>query len=122
MLIMTLAPVPTNRGGLPSTYRSEEADTLGRAEGFPRFSGGWSNLRPGDQRRTRVELKQGFKLGSFEVRPLTGEVSGADGTSHLEPKVMEVLAALAQRPGEVVEREELLRRVWGARAAVADEP
>ena len=69
-----------------------------------------------------MELKQGFKLGSFEVRPLTGEVSGADGTAHLEPKVMEVLAALAQRPGEVVERDELLARVWGARAAVADEP
>ena len=69
-----------------------------------------------------MELKQGFKLGSFEVRPLTGEVSGANGTAHLEPKVMEVLAALAQRPGEVVEREELLARVWGARAAVADEP
>jgi TolB-like protein/DNA-binding winged helix-turn-helix (wHTH) protein/Tfp pilus assembly protein PilF len=69
-----------------------------------------------------VELKQGFKLGSFEVRPLTGEVSGADGLAHLEPKVMEVLAALAQRPGEVVEREELLKRIWGTRAAVADEP
>jgi TolB-like protein/DNA-binding winged helix-turn-helix (wHTH) protein/Tfp pilus assembly protein PilF len=69
-----------------------------------------------------VELKQGFKLGRWEVRPLTGEVSAADGTVHLEPKVMEVLAALAQRPGEVVEREELLRRIWGARAAVADEP
>ena len=35
---------------------------------------------------------------------------------------MEVLAALAQRPGEVVEREELLQRIWGNRAAVADEP
>jgi TolB-like protein/DNA-binding winged helix-turn-helix (wHTH) protein/Tfp pilus assembly protein PilF len=69
-----------------------------------------------------VELKQGFKLGPFEVRPLTGEVSGADGVVHLEPKVMEVLAALAQRPGEVVEREELLTLIWGARAAVADEP
>jgi TolB-like protein/DNA-binding winged helix-turn-helix (wHTH) protein len=69
-----------------------------------------------------VELKQGFKLGSFEVRPLTGEVSGTHGTAHLEPKVMEVLAALAQRPGEVVEREELLKLIWGARAAVADEP
>jgi TolB-like protein/DNA-binding winged helix-turn-helix (wHTH) protein len=69
-----------------------------------------------------VELKQGFKLKAFEVRPLTGEVTGADGTTHLEPKVMEVLAALAQRPGEVVEREELLQRIWGHRAAVADEP
>ena len=69
-----------------------------------------------------MELKQGFKLRGFEVRPLTGEVAGAAGTTHLEPKVMEVLAALAQRPGEVVEREELLRRIWGSRAAVADEP
>jgi TolB-like protein/DNA-binding winged helix-turn-helix (wHTH) protein/tetratricopeptide (TPR) repeat protein len=69
-----------------------------------------------------VELKQGFRLNAWEVRPLTGEIAGADGTVHLEPKVMEVLAALAQRPGEVVEREELLRLVWGSRAAVADEP
>jgi TolB-like protein/DNA-binding winged helix-turn-helix (wHTH) protein len=69
-----------------------------------------------------VELKQGFNLKGFEVRPLTGEVAGAGGTTHLEPKVMEVLAALAQRAGEVVEREELLQRIWGHRAAVADEP
>ena len=69
-----------------------------------------------------VELKQGFRLNGWEVRPLTGDVAGADGTVHLEPKVMEVLAALAQRAGEVVEREELLRLVWGSRAAVADEP
>src|SRR6185503_3005364 len=120
--IMTPAPALTNRARLPPTYSQPQADTLGRAEGFPRFFGGWSTLRRGYSRRTLVELKQGFKLGSFEVRPLTGEVSGADGTAHLEPKVMEVLAALAQRPGDVVEREELLARVWGARAAVADEP
>ncbi|HEX7237134.1 MAG TPA: winged helix-turn-helix domain-containing protein [Gammaproteobacteria bacterium] len=69
-----------------------------------------------------MELKQGFKLGTFEVRPPTGDVSGVDGVVHLEPKVMEVLVALAQRPGDVVERDELLTRVWGARAAVADEP
>jgi TolB-like protein/DNA-binding winged helix-turn-helix (wHTH) protein len=69
-----------------------------------------------------VELKQGFRLADKEVRPLTGELVSADGIVHLEPKVMEVLAALAQRPGDVVEREELLRLVWGSRAAVADEP
>ncbi len=69
-----------------------------------------------------MELKQGFKIGPWEVRPLTGEVSGAAGVVHVEPKVMEVLLALAQQPGEVVEREELLRRIWGSRAAVSDEP
>ncbi len=69
-----------------------------------------------------VELKQGFQLGAFEVRPLTGEVTGAGGTTHLEPKVMEVLTALAERARDVVERDELLQRIWGNRAAVADEP
>ena len=69
-----------------------------------------------------MELKQGFKLGPFEVRPLTGEVTDGEGPQHLEPKVMEVLVALAERPGDVVERDQLLRRIWGARAAVADEP
>jgi TolB-like protein/DNA-binding winged helix-turn-helix (wHTH) protein len=69
-----------------------------------------------------VELKQGFRIGPFEVRPLTGEVSGPHGTTHLEPKVIEVLVALALKPGDVVEREELLQRVWGNRAAVSDEP
>lgn len=53
---------------------------------------------------------------------MTGEVAAAGGTQHLEPKVMEVLVALAEHAGEVVEREELLRCVWGSRAAVADEP
>jgi TolB-like protein/DNA-binding winged helix-turn-helix (wHTH) protein/Tfp pilus assembly protein PilF len=69
-----------------------------------------------------VELKQGFRLGSWSVEPLTGEIRGDGGVTHLEPKVMEVLVALAQRAQEVVEREDLLRQVWGNRAAVADEP
>ncbi|MFQ5564212.1 MAG: winged helix-turn-helix domain-containing protein, partial [Parvularculaceae bacterium] len=33
--------------------------------------------------------------------------------SHLEPKVMDVLCALAARPGEVVSRQELIDKVWG---------
>jgi DNA-binding winged helix-turn-helix (wHTH) protein/TolB-like protein/tetratricopeptide (TPR) repeat protein len=69
-----------------------------------------------------VELKSGFKVGPWEARPLTGELIGGGEPTRLEPKVMEVLVALAQQPGEVVEREELLRRVWGNRAAVSDEP
>ena len=69
-----------------------------------------------------MELKSGFKVGPWEVRPLTGELTGGGEPARLEPKVMEVLVALAQQPGEVVEREELLRRVWGNRAAVSDEP
>jgi len=69
-----------------------------------------------------MELKSGFKVGAWEVRPLTGEITGGGESTRLEPKVMEVLVALAQRPGEVLEREELLRLIWGNRAAVSDEP
>jgi TolB-like protein/DNA-binding winged helix-turn-helix (wHTH) protein/Tfp pilus assembly protein PilF len=69
-----------------------------------------------------MDLKRGFRLGLWEVSALNGEMTGPAGSVHLEPKVMEVLLVLAERPGEVVERDELLRRVWGARAAVSDEP
>ena len=68
------------------------------------------------------DLKHGFRLGPWEVRPLNGEIRGADVTLHVEPKVMEVLVVLARRPGEVVERCDLLCRIWGSRAAVSDEP
>ena len=68
------------------------------------------------------ELKHGFRLGCWEVRPLTGEIRGADETLHVEPKVMEVLLVLAQRSGEVVERYDLLSQIWASRAEVSDEP
>ena len=45
-----------------------------------------------------MDLKHGFLVGTWEVRPLTGELIGAAGTAHLEPKVMEVLLALASNP------------------------
>ncbi len=69
-----------------------------------------------------MELKSGFKVGAWEVRPLTGEITAGGESTRLEPKVMEVLVALAQQPGEVLERDELLRLIWGNRAAVSDEP
>jgi TolB-like protein/DNA-binding winged helix-turn-helix (wHTH) protein/Tfp pilus assembly protein PilF len=56
------------------------------------------------------------------VLPLTSEIQGPAGSVHLEPKVMEVLVALARQPGHVVERDTLLSEVWGARGAVSDEP
>jgi DNA-binding winged helix-turn-helix (wHTH) protein len=68
------------------------------------------------------DLKHGFRLGPWEVRPLRGEIRGAEETLHLEPKVMEVLLVLARRSEEVVERDDLLRLIWTSRGAVSDEP
>jgi DNA-binding winged helix-turn-helix (wHTH) protein len=76
----------------------------------------------GDTGTAAADLKQGFRLGPWEVRPLTWEIRGADETLRLEPKVMEVLLVLARQSGEVVERDDLLRLVWASRGAVSDEP
>ncbi len=67
------------------------------------------------------ELKRGFRIGKFEVRPLEGQLIGLNGTRHLQPKSADVLVCLAAHAGELVEREQLLHEVWGERA-VSDEP
>ncbi len=68
-----------------------------------------------------TDLKQGFYLGDWEVRPLQLEVVGPDGKEHVEKRWMEVLVMLASRPGEVIERDEILDVVWEGRA-MNDEP
>jgi tetratricopeptide (TPR) repeat protein/DNA-binding winged helix-turn-helix (wHTH) protein len=58
-------------------------------------------------------LLKGFYLQDLLVEPTSGRVSGPDGDAHLKPKAVEVLLYLAARPFELVEREALLRAVWG---------
>ena len=70
---------------------------------------------------TETDLKQGFYVGEWEIQPLRSQVVGPAGPVHLEPRVMDVLVALASRPGEVIERSELLETVWQGRA-MSDEP
>lgn len=61
----------------------------------------------------RDQLLQGFSLGPLHVDPLSGRVSGADTDAHLPSRAVEILLVLAHHSGELVEREELLRQVWG---------
>ncbi|MCZ6763092.1 MAG: winged helix-turn-helix domain-containing protein, partial [Gammaproteobacteria bacterium] len=58
-------------------------------------------------------LQRGFTLGDFHIRPLQGQVVGPTGTHHLHPKAIEVLLCLAGTPGELVQRDDLVREVWG---------
>lgn len=60
-----------------------------------------------------LALESGFKLDDQEILPLEGKVSGPGGVRRVHPKAMEVLLCLAQRPGKVVRREEILDQVWG---------
>lgn len=59
------------------------------------------------------ELLQGFYLGDLLVEPVKGQVTGRAGAVHLPPKAVEVLVCLANAPGDLVTREELLNKVWG---------
>jgi len=53
-----------------------------------------------------------FSLGNWVVEPQLNRVSNGEISVHLEPKVMEVLLCLADRPGEVVSRREIIDSVW----------
>jgi DNA-binding winged helix-turn-helix (wHTH) protein len=61
-----------------------------------------------------------FRVGAAEVRPATCEVVAAGRREVLQPRVMQVLAALADRRGEVMSREDLLNRCWGGRIVGED--
>ncbi len=57
-------------------------------------------------------VRQGFRVGDWEVHPLQGVIAQAGHRMHVEPKVMDVLVCLARHPGEVVTRDMLLAEVW----------
>lgn len=61
-----------------------------------------------------------FRLGGFEVKPPTREVIGTDCREVLEPRVMQVLVALAQANGDVVTRDDLMLRCWEGRVVGDD--
>jgi len=61
-----------------------------------------------------------FRLGALHVRPATREVAAGDWREVLEPRVMQVLVALARASGEVVGRDELTQRCWDGRVVSED--
>ena len=67
-----------------------------------------------------ADLKRGFRIADFEIRPLEGQIIGPDGSAHLQPKSADVLMCLAAHAGEVVERDQILAEVWGEHT-VSDE-
>src|SRR5262245_16579798 len=53
-----------------------------------------------------------FALGPHLVSPSAREIGRAGGAITLEPRVMQVLVALAQRQGQTVSRDHLIARCW----------
>lgn len=61
-----------------------------------------------------------FALAGLEVRPSTREIVAGDRQQVLEPRIMQVLVALARRRGEVVSRDDLIATCWAGRAVGED--
>ena len=53
-----------------------------------------------------------FPLGSASVSPSTRSIRGALGKAVVEPRMMQVLLVMAERPGRLVTRDDLLARCW----------
>jgi DNA-binding winged helix-turn-helix (wHTH) protein/tetratricopeptide (TPR) repeat protein len=60
----------------------------------------------------RLAEEPEFSIGTLQVRPSRGEVESGGKMTRLEPRLMQVLIALAQGGGETVSREELIARCW----------
>jgi len=60
----------------------------------------------------RLSGRDAFQIAGWTIHPMTNRMSSGSDTIRLEPKVMQVLAYLAQRPGQTVTRDELARAVW----------
>ena len=55
-----------------------------------------------------------IRVGDFVVDPRSGELRNGTGRQSLSAQPLHVLLALAERPGELVTRDELRARLWPA--------
>jgi DNA-binding winged helix-turn-helix (wHTH) protein/TolB-like protein len=62
----------------------------------------------------------GFSLGSISVEPATLRIVVGSQNKTIEPRVMQVLVALAETSGTVVSRQKLVDICWGGRAVSED--
>jgi len=61
-----------------------------------------------------------FLLGRLQVRPSLREIGVAGRAETVEPRVMQVLVALAKADGAVVSRDQLIETCWGGRIVGED--
>jgi DNA-binding response OmpR family regulator len=54
-----------------------------------------------------------FRLGTITIDPASRRVRNGDELVHLTPTEFDLLAYLAERPAQVITREQLLAQVWG---------
>src|SRR6476646_10765508 len=63
----------------------------------------------------RLSSERDFSLGDLDIHPSVSEAKRGENRQHVEPRVMQVLVALASAGGGVVSRDELIQRCWDGR-------
>ena len=61
---------------------------------------------------------ESFRFGEFEVDLHTGELRHNEQTTILQEQAIHILAALLERPGRLITRDELRKRVWSSHTFV----
>ncbi|HEX3666640.1 MAG TPA: winged helix-turn-helix domain-containing protein [Rhizomicrobium sp.] len=61
-----------------------------------------------------------FQLGAISVHPSLCEVGAGDAQQRVEPRIMQVLVALARANGAVLSRDDLILKCWGGRVVGED--
>src|SRR5687768_16557176 len=64
--------------------------------------------------------EQPFRVGSLEVEPARRQIKAGGRSETLEPRVMQVLVALARADGTIVTRDELIESCWDGRIVADD--
>jgi DNA-binding winged helix-turn-helix (wHTH) protein len=75
---------------------------------------------PRASRPVNLARESHFQLGALLIRPSLREVQAGARRQIIEPRVMQVLVALARMDGEVVSRDELIETCWGGRIVGED--
>src|SRR4051794_36939244 len=73
-------------------------------------------------RNARIALarEKPFRIGAVEVRPAPRTLIGPAGRAILQPRVMQVLVALARANGEILTRDDLTESCWDGRIVGED--
>jgi DNA-binding winged helix-turn-helix (wHTH) protein/tetratricopeptide (TPR) repeat protein len=119
-----LGPVPPRaRRGLRADAVQDAVRSIESAVTWarpPPAGQGGSGEGPGTD---RVDLAKSaaFRIGRLGIHPPTREIVGDDGRREVvEPRVMQVLIALARAAGAIVTRDELTERCWEGRIVGED--
>ncbi|MCG8683518.1 MAG: response regulator transcription factor [Desulfobacterales bacterium] len=66
-----------------------------------------------ETKKENNKAKDAFSFAGFSVDPKTFKLTGFDKTFNLSKREIELIRFFAEHPGEVMDREMILTRIWG---------